>query len=247
VAQRAPGRINRLVLISDGIANVGITDEQIIAQHANDEEGQEGIYVAGIGVGDGVNDTLMDTVTDAGRGAYLFIDSAEEAQRMLTGRFLEVVDVAARSVRLEVTLPWYLKVQKFFGEQISTDPTLVRPQHLSPNSAMVFFQLLEACPGSQMHGDDRVRLRATWRTPFAREAKEAEIYTTLNELAGDSRELEKSAAIVGYAQALIDVADQVGEERRAILQRALDDVLRAQRDVADAELCEIASLLQEYL
>lgn len=248
-AHREDDRINRIVLVSDGQANVGVTDEELIAQHADDEEGKgEGIYLAGIGVGEGVNDTLMDTVTDAGRGAYLFLDSEAEADKMLGERFLEVVDVAARAVRLELQLPWYLGVEKFYGEVISTDPTEVRPQHLAPNSAMLFFQVLKACDPSLLHGDDRIRMRATWETPFSREAKEAVIDTTLNDLAGDDRTLEKAAAIAGYAEALAESDRATSpEERRAILQEALDTVSGAYRADSDPDLIEIRGLLEQYL
>jgi Ca-activated chloride channel family protein len=246
LAQRAPGRINRVVIISDGQANVGETDERVIGQHADDEEGEEGIYLAGIGVGDGVNDTLMDAVTDAGRGAYVFLDTPEEAQKMLGERFLEVIDVAARAVRLEVTLPWYLGVKKFYGEQISTSAAKVTPQHLAPNSTMVFLQVLEACSAAEIHGDDRIRLRATWELPFSRQSQEALIDTTLNDLAGDDRLLEKGAAIAGYAEALIESSNTTGDERSAILKRALDDVKHAANAHSDPDLLEIKGLLEQY-
>ena len=64
-AHRAEGGINRVVLISDGHANAGVIEEEIIGENAEDADG-EGIYLVGVGVGDGVNDTLMDVVTDAG-------------------------------------------------------------------------------------------------------------------------------------------------------------------------------------
>jgi len=87
-------------------------------------------------------------------------------------------------VRLEVTLPWYFQVQKFFGEAISTDAAKVRPQHLGPNDAMLFFQIIKACDASLIHGDDRIRLRATWEIPFTRQAKDTVIDAALNDLAG---------------------------------------------------------------
>jgi Ca-activated chloride channel family protein len=243
----APDRINRLVLISDGLANVGVTDEELIAEHADDEEGEEGIYLSGIGVGDGVNDTLMDTVTDAGRGAYVYLDTPAEAQKMLGDRFLQVIDLAARAVRLEVTLPYYMEVQKFYGEEISRDPELVRPQHLGPNDAMVFFQILQACDPSLLHGDDRIRLRATWETPFTRQARSTVIDATLNELAGDDAELTKAAAIASYAEALILVAKETDpNEREAILADALDVVSEAPGSATDPDLVEVRELLAQY-
>lgn len=245
-ASYAPDRINRVVLISDGQANVGVTDEELIGEAADDEEGDAGIYLTGIGVGAGVNDTLMNVVTDRGRGAYVYLDSAAEAQKMLGDRFLQVVDLAARAVRLEMTLPWYMAVAKFYGEQISIDPTQVRPQHLGPNDAMLFFQILHACDASLVHGDDRIRLRATWEEPFTRRAREAVVDATLNELAGDDTQLAKAAAVAGYAEALVEAHGLTGRERAAVLTEALDAVEAAAEASPDPDLEEIAALLTAY-
>ena len=244
----APERINRLILISDGIANVGVTDEALIARHADDEEGADGVYLSGIGVGDGFNDTLMNTVTDAGRGAYVYLDSLAEAERMLGQRYLQVVDVAARSVRLEVNLPHYLVLEKFFGEVASTDASKVRPQHLGPNDAMLFFQVLRACDPALLHGDDRIRMRATWEVPFTRAKREAVIDTTLNALAGNDDDLTKAAAIAGYAEALVSAAtDTRPDAARVALHNALAHVRGAKDAATDPDLIEVAMLLERYL
>jgi Ca-activated chloride channel family protein len=212
----------------------------------HDLEGNDGIYLAGIGVGDGFNDTLMNAVTDAGRGAYVYLDSAAEAERMLGERYLQVVDLAARSVRLEVTLPWYLVLEKFFGEVASTDASKVRPQHLGPNDAMLFFHVLRACDPSLLHGDDRIRMRATWQTPFAHEDREAVLDTTLNALAGNDQDLSKAAAIASYAEALITAATASPEAARAALDSALGHVQSAKNAATDPDLLEVASLLRCY-
>src|SRR5690606_15782217 len=65
-----PERINRIVLISDGGANAGVTDIVLISEHAGGND-EDGIYMVGVGVGgEGTyRDALMDSVTDAGKGA----------------------------------------------------------------------------------------------------------------------------------------------------------------------------------
>src|SRR4029079_11725586 len=74
-------RLNRLILISDGGANVGVTDKDLIALHSQDAD-KEGIYLVGVGAGPAefYSDELMDTVTDKGRGAYVYLDTPAEAQ-----------------------------------------------------------------------------------------------------------------------------------------------------------------------
>ncbi|NCG18684.1 MAG: VWA domain-containing protein [Rhodobacterales bacterium] len=79
----AVGQTNRIVLVSDGGANAGVTDVDLIAVNANRGDAQTA-YMTGVGVGtQGCNDQLMDVVTDAGRGASVFIASEAEAWRML--------------------------------------------------------------------------------------------------------------------------------------------------------------------
>ncbi len=69
-ANRSDSYINRVMLISDGRANLGETDAEVIGQYAADSE-REGIYLVGVGAGKigNYNDTLMDEATDIGKGA----------------------------------------------------------------------------------------------------------------------------------------------------------------------------------
>src|SRR5690606_14876854 len=116
-----PQAINRLVLISDGGANVGITDIELISQNAV-RGGDDGVYLVGVGVGDAgsYHDRLMDDVTDAGKGASVFIGSEQDAAQMFGERFLETMGVAARDVRVELTLPPGFEIVSFSGEEYSS-------------------------------------------------------------------------------------------------------------------------------
>jgi len=236
-------RINRVILVSDGGANTGITDEELIAAEADDADG-EAIYLIGVGVGQarGYNDKLMDTVTDKGKGAYVFIDSAAEARKQFADRLLQNLEVAARDVRVELTMPAMFEMDEFHGEQHSEDPDEVEPQHLAPNDAMVYHQIIRSCteeiPGAQV----RFTFRATYKDPFTREAKEAVVSATLNELlASEQQELIKGGAIVAYAE-LFKGPDWQSRcaEVRAEVQAAAEAL------DADPELIEIASLLASY-
>lgn len=240
-AYYGPSRLNRVVLISDGGANVGVTDEQLIALNSKDAD-QEGIYLAGVGVGpaEGYNDLLMDVVTDRGRGAYVYLDDASEAPHVFTERFDETMDIAARGVQVELTLPWYFQMFKFYGEQYSSDPNAVQPQHLAPSDAMVFDQLVRACDPAAVVGSDTVKVKATWETPLTYLKKEMTVSLTVEQLlAGPKAHLAKGKAIVAYAEAL-----KVGSP--ATLKDALDLVVAADPAKTDPELGEIAALIQKH-
>jgi Ca-activated chloride channel homolog len=232
-------RLNRVVLISDGEANVGITDEELIALRSEDAD-EEGIYMVGVAVGPGGNDALMDVVTDNGRGASLYIDSEAEAAEMLGARFDEVMEVAARGVEVELTLPWYFQMHDFFGEEFSSDPSEVQPQHLAPSDAMVLSQVIRACDPAVVVGGDSVRVEVRWTTPLGYIQHETSVELTIDELlAAPSPHLAKGKAIVAYAEAL-----KTGSP--ADLHAAHDKVLAANPFGTDGELAEIATLLQAH-
>ncbi len=237
-----PKRLNRVVLISDGGANVGITDKELIAANSKDAD-QEGIYLVGVGVGEvtSYNDLLMNVVTDEGRGAYLYVDSAAEAKRMFVDRFDETMEVAARSVQVEVTLPWYFKIEKFYGEEYSTDPKEIEPQHLAPGDAMIFSQVLKACDPSMVKPDDEIAVKVKWIVPLTYAPEETQVSMTVGQLlaAPDKTALAKGKAIVAYAEALKAGTSEALKDALALVQAA-------NLAGTDAELTEIAKLLAKH-
>lgn len=244
-AHDGPGRVNRVILISDGVANVGVTDEEFIGRKA-DSEDKEGIYLVGVGVGEGVNDTLMDAVTDAGNGAYIYLDSKDEAWRMFGQRFAESVEVAARNVRVKATLPWYLSMRRFYGEEYSTDPNRVKPQHLAPGDSMVISQVLAPCQGAPAVDADPVEVVASWVEPLTYAKKTATFASTLGALkAGASAELARGKAIVAYAEWLKVASAGDAKSRQDGARQVL--ALAAAADVggADPGLAEIRQLVRE--
>ncbi len=232
-------RLNRLVLVSDGGANVGTTEPELIGKNATDSD-QEGIYLVGVGTGpaSGYSDALMDIVTDAGRGAYVYVDSAAEADVMFGQRFTEVMEVAARAVQVELTLPWYFQMHRFYGEEYSENPDEIDPQHLAPGDAMIFSQVLRACDPLIVDENDTITVRATWTEPLTYVNREKEITMTVGELlAGSNTQLFKGRAIVAFAEALKANTSEA-------LQQAMDAIDAADPDGEDAELIEIGDLIR---
>ena len=236
-------RINRVVLLSDGGANTGVTDDELIAQHAEDGNG-EGIYMLGVGASEpyGYSDHLMDTVTDLGKGAYLYIDTAEEARAMFTGdRFVTNTEIAARDVQLRVTLPGGYLISEFHGEELSLDPSEVEPQHLAPNDAMLYHQELTDCDADLHDGSEVFTFHVTWTDPETREVKETELAYSVDEMLGrDKAALLKADAIVAYAQAIFSGKEGEATDALELIGKALDAAPQ------DEDLQEIDQLLRTW-
>ncbi len=248
-------RINRVVLISDGQANAGTLELDLIAGMSEDSV-NEGILLTGVGTGNGYDDTLMDAVTDAGKGAYIYIDSPEEADRMFADetRFLANMEIAARDVQVAVTMPPGFYIQEFHGEEISTNKAEVDPQHLAYNDAMIFHQLVNTCGELPNTGDEQFTVTATFRDPKTRKPDSATGIFTLAQLQNTTTtQMRKGDAIISYALALEEIqpltfSKSNYEAIRQIITATLAEVDSAATDLGDdPELKEISALLNRYM
>ena len=96
-----PARNNRVILLTDGIANVGVTDPQAIAADAK-AFNDRGVYLATIGLGHDVNDALLSELAIQGKGPYHFIDSAEEMDKVFRKDALGLMAKVAANVAVTI-------------------------------------------------------------------------------------------------------------------------------------------------
>lgn len=243
-------RINRVVLISDGGANVGVTDADLIGEQAGGNNA-DGIYMVGVGVGfaDTYNDDLMDVVTDMGKGASVFVSTEDEVAKTFGTHFLNTFGVAARDVQVELDLPPGFEIVRFSGEEYSDDPSEIEPQHIAPNDTMVFHQHIETCAPELIAAETPVGIIVRYKDVQTFEAKEVAIETTFGALIeGDATQLRKGAAVFEYAEALkayrsaeIDENPEKPSEALAEARQALDLALTLLPN--DSDLAEIDTVL----
>lgn len=97
-----PDRFNRVILISDGAANVGEDDAKAILSKV-DEYRRQGIQLttAGVGLG-GYNDELLEQLANNGDGNYLFLDSAEQVEKQFVRNMDANLQTIARDAKIQV-------------------------------------------------------------------------------------------------------------------------------------------------
>lgn len=71
--QHMPDGVNRALLLTDGLANCGITDVEALMQHAH-ELRQRGVSTATFGVGLDFNEHLLEALAEQGGGRFYYID-----------------------------------------------------------------------------------------------------------------------------------------------------------------------------
>jgi Ca-activated chloride channel family protein len=97
-------RVSRCLLLTDGLANQGITDRDELARHAG-ELRQRGVSTSTFGVGVQFDERLLRDMAHEGGGNFYFIEGASEIPAMITGELGEALEVTLRNASLVVTLP----------------------------------------------------------------------------------------------------------------------------------------------
>ncbi len=95
-------KINRIILCSDGVANVGITGADELLKRIK-KQADRGITLSAIGFGMGnYNDVLMEKLGNKGNGYYAYVDDIAEARRVFTDNLTGALQVIARDVKIQV-------------------------------------------------------------------------------------------------------------------------------------------------
>ncbi len=108
--------INRILLLTDGDFNVGVTDTKALKQMIATYQTQ-GIGFSTLGVGNyRFNDGLMEQLADAGNGKYSYLDSLGEARKVLIHELTSTLANVAQDVKIQVEFnPAYVQEYRLLG------------------------------------------------------------------------------------------------------------------------------------
>ena len=95
-------RVNRIILLSDGKANVGPQSPSELAQLGR-SLAKENITVSTLGLGLDYNEDLMTKLANAGEGNHVFIEDASQMAGIFNAEFDDVLSVVAQEVTVTVT------------------------------------------------------------------------------------------------------------------------------------------------
>lgn len=249
-------RNNRVILLTDGIANVGETDPGQIAREAL-AYNQRGIYLSTVGLGLDFNDDLLSTLARQGQGAYHFVDSALEMDKVFRQEVEGLVERVANEVRVSIqpgpgvrliSLTGLDGVPPAAGAQVTMQP-------MGAGDSQVLMSRLEVSPGAAgsrplavvtLHYQDEFAQRPREVTQtIALQAAEIPFYDPLADV-----EIRRNATVVRSAEALIaiDALFNQGHYLEAWqLAHQLEGELRAMAAAAgDQQLVDDADLFARY-
>lgn len=99
-----PESVNRVLLLTDGLANVGMTSREELTHHARQLTAR-GVHTSTFGVGVDYDHELLEAMANDGGGHYYFIEHPSQIPAMFGRELGEMLTVVAREAALTMEIP----------------------------------------------------------------------------------------------------------------------------------------------
>ena len=168
---------NRVILASDGDFNVGQTSDSELSKLIK-KKAKKGIFLSVLGFGMGnYSDTRMETLADDGNGNYAYIDTINEAKKVLVNELGSTMFTVAKDVKLQVEFnPVYVSEYRLVGYENRVmaakdfdDDTKDGGEIGAGHTLTVLYEIVPAGKGS---GDSGLRYQTGTLTEEALESNE---------------------------------------------------------------------------
>jgi len=229
--------INRIVLLSDGCANVGPSSPDDLGR-LGAAFAKEGISVSTVGVGSDYNEDLMARLSQAGDGNTYFVESTADLPRIFAAEIGEVLDVVAQDVVIEVVCPAGVRPLRIIGRDGRIDGNRVEVTLNQLYGGQSRFVLVEVEIDGTREGESRDVAQASCRYLNALTQHRAEQQAVARAtFSRDERKVESSVNIKVKRDVM---ANTIAEAREQAI--VLSD--KGQRKEAAATLRTNASMVQ---
>lgn len=118
IGSREPGRVERLILFSDGDPTAGIKDYGAIVQHVGEIKSR-GITVTCLGFGYDYNEELLAGMAKRGGGNYYFIERPDLIPEVFRVELDKLFTMAARNLKLDLKAARWVAIRQIYGHNIS--------------------------------------------------------------------------------------------------------------------------------
>jgi Ca-activated chloride channel family protein len=168
--QHAAG-LSRVVLVSDGLANQGLTDRTQIAAHVGELRAR-GISSSTIGVGVDFDEVLLRSMAEMGGGNFHFVEHPAVIPQVVRGEFGELMRPYATGIEVRVLAPPGVRVQAWNEVPASTSGSIPVFQLGDLAQGMTTDLVLNAVFPAGMEGERlEIALEIAWADALTRERK----------------------------------------------------------------------------
>lgn len=146
------GTLNRTLLLTDGLANVGETDLERLAHQAR-ELSKRSVSTSTFGVGDGFNEYLLEAMSNQGGGNFYFIETPSDIPGLFLREFKELAAASIQGVELIIEFPPQIKMQVLGGwvSEFSTGQLRISLGNLFSDQNLDIYIKLSVPPTENIH------------------------------------------------------------------------------------------------
>ncbi len=163
--ESVPGGQHRVIVLSDGHANRGLTDPEQLGLHAA-ELRKRGLYTSAVGIGDGYSPAQLQAIAEQGGGRLHDAPLGEDIIAVVMGELGEILATAADNVTLAVTHPRRLPVGVLGPyPRVVADGRLEVSAGTLVSGASRQIVLQVAVPQGRAGERFSLEIAPTWRTP----------------------------------------------------------------------------------
>ena len=161
--EHTPAGQHRVIVLSDGWANEGLTEPAVLARHAA-ALAQRGLYSSTVGIGDDYSTEQLRAIADHGGGRLHDADRPEEIVEVLLGELGELQTTVAEQVALAVVAPAGVQVEVLGPYPTTADGirTVCNLGSLPAGSTRSVLCKLQTPPGTAGQGRQYVS-QAVWQ------------------------------------------------------------------------------------
>jgi Ca-activated chloride channel family protein len=200
-------RVNRVILLSDGIANVGPSSTSDLARLGRELRG-DGIAVSTVGLGDDYNEDLMTALAEASNANYYYVKDAEKLPGIFAQELGAARSLLARSIVIRINAPDGVRLKEIIGR-----PDIVCGDRVAEIKMPELF-------GSEKR---RFLVRAVAETKSADEIEATAVELNYTTLAGSTAPAQRQTAKVAFTddekKADSSVRSEVAREHSIVQNR----------------------------
>lgn len=151
---------NRVILLTDGIANRGVIDPEKIAE-ASASYNDQGIDLSTIGVGLDLNRDLLSELAQSGRGLFHFLANSDDIKKVFVTELQSLISPVATEPSLHLDYDTGLEMEKVYGYDPKLGQNAVDVKLDNMNSGMTEIVLIRFKAKNRNTDNSPLTVRAT--------------------------------------------------------------------------------------
>jgi Ca-activated chloride channel family protein len=248
---------NRVILLTDGIANRGVTEPERIARDSL-MFNERGIDLSTIGVGLDLNKDLLRQLAKSGRGLFHFVADAEDIEKVFLKEVQSLVSPVASEPNVEINYDPSLELVKLYGYEprLRASSLALKLENMNQGLTQVILLRFRLARRVPVNSRLPVTIRFTyydWEQKRQIVKTESAYLTVKAGLAGDmlkDSEVGKNYSIAQLAQAIRDMAAATEAHRyreaERLLTAAITQTYRRYPHLEDEDISRTMQIALKY-